>query len=118
MPYSFQKYLPVIQCAAEGPRSNVVILNSRATYSFGESIYYSCKDGYKLIGPKSRKCEKNLDGSGRWNGYNPLCEGKHFDLFCGCWGFRRVAPRNITKMFVQQIPTSDVGTSLILRIII
>ena len=38
---------------------------------FGNSVSFSCVDGYKLVGSNRRNC----DADGQWDGVQPVCEG-------------------------------------------
>jgi CUB/sushi domain-containing protein len=40
--------------------------------SVGKFVAYVCKDGYKLIGIRSRSCL----ASGQWSGTQPVCQSK------------------------------------------
>ncbi|XP_054711270.1 uncharacterized protein LOC129220853 isoform X2 [Uloborus diversus] len=42
----------------------------KLSYSMGESITYSCSDGYNLLGKSTRTCE----ATGMWNGRTPFCD--------------------------------------------
>ena len=42
------------------------------SYLFGDVIHYSCEEGYKLQGSKSRQCNEH----GIWTGTRPTCKGK------------------------------------------
>ena len=39
---------------------------------YGESVIYSCNQGYTLKGNSTRDCQE----SGEWSGQQPICEGK------------------------------------------
>ena len=40
--------------------------------SFGGTIHYTCKEGYRLLGSSQRTCISN----GTWSGRSPQCLGK------------------------------------------
>lgn len=54
--------------------------NGHVTYSpdnhFGSHLMYECEPGFKLIGPKTRRCE----GDGWWSEAAPVCSK---EVFCG-----------------------------------
>ena len=39
----------------------------------GDVASYSCRGGYRLVGPKERRCGQDQDGE--WSGEEPVCEG-------------------------------------------
>ena len=41
--------------------------------SVGTMASYSCKDGFELIGDKTRTCQEN----GEWSGMAPTCKCEH-----------------------------------------
>ena len=65
---------PVIRCGYPGHILNGHVIGR--SYLFGDVIHYSCRQGYKLDGPKSRQCTK----SGHWSGKRPICRGS-IDFF-------------------------------------
>ena len=65
---------PVIRCGYPGHILNGHVIGR--SYLFGDVIHHSCRQGYKLDGPKSRQCTK----SGHWSGKRPICRGS-IDFF-------------------------------------
>ena len=49
-------------------------MNAKSEFYVGESLYYGCKAGYKLVGPSSRKCSASYGDNGIWSGIYPRCE--------------------------------------------
>ena len=62
--------LSVIRCGYPGHLADGHVIGR--SYLFGDVVHYSCRQGYKLDGPKSRQCTKN----GNWSGKRPVCQGK------------------------------------------
>ncbi|CAB4022737.1 Hypothetical predicted protein, partial [Paramuricea clavata] len=44
--------------------------NVKGLFGFGEKVYYTCDECYKLKGPANRKCQANE----KWTGTQPTCE--------------------------------------------
>ena len=59
----------MIRCGYPGHLLNGHVIGR--SYLFGDVIHYSCRQGFKLDGPKSRQCTK----SGLWSGKRPICRG-------------------------------------------
>lgn len=69
------KYLLVIffaavQCPQPLDVENGRVVSSSSTY--GSLASYECINGYRLVGPATRKCEADK----QWEGEQPFCEGK------------------------------------------
>ena len=60
----------VIRCGYPGHLLNGHVIGR--SYLFGDVIHYSCHEGYKLQGSKSRQCNEH----GFWTGVRPACKGK------------------------------------------
>ena len=60
----------VIRCGYPGHLLNGHVIGR--SYLFGDVIHYSCHEGYKLQGSKSRQCNEH----GFWTGVRPACRGK------------------------------------------
>ena len=67
-------FLPVaITCKALSPPANGISNVSTTTLSYGEVQFFSCANGFRLVGGASQKCGSSgqLDESGRG-----ACQGK------------------------------------------
>ncbi|XP_023218660.1 sushi, von Willebrand factor type A, EGF and pentraxin domain-containing protein 1-like isoform X2 [Centruroides sculpturatus] len=56
-------------------------VNGRASYSsvtYNSIVEYQCSHGYRLVGPKTRRCQADK----KWEGDDPLCE----EISCGSPG--------------------------------
>ena len=53
------------------PQNGYVTLTSHT--DLGSEARFSCKNGFKLIGIITRRCQLN----GRWSFYQPSCHSKH-----------------------------------------
>ena len=60
----------VIRCGYPGHLLNGHVIGR--SYLFGDVIHYSCHEGYKLQGSKSRQCNEH----GFWTGVRPACKGE------------------------------------------
>ena len=50
--------------------------------TLGHRAFYSCNEGYKLIGPSERFCQSHIDGQTgnlkyKWTGTKPSCKGMY-----------------------------------------
>lgn len=59
-------------------------------YSFGKTVFYSCDNGFRLIGDRERKCML----SGRWTGAVPVCQG-YYNLFSFIFSFVYILTTNV-----------------------
>lgn len=50
------------------PNNGTVVLKGT---TFGSVARYDCNSGFTLVGPQTRKCDKN----GVWSGATPHCKG-------------------------------------------
>ena len=66
----------VIRCGYPGHLLNGHVIGR--SYLFGDVIHYSCHEGYKLQGSKSRQCNEH----GFWTGVRPACKGKRQLCMC------------------------------------
>lgn len=57
---------------------------SLTKFSVGVTVYYSCKDGYALVGNMSINCTE----TGVWSRPLPRCEGGWM-LHCSVWGWQK-----------------------------
>ena len=42
----------------------------------GDVANYTCRDSYRLVGQKTRICERHQDGITEWSGNHPVCKSK------------------------------------------
>jgi hypothetical protein len=59
----------VIRCGYPGRLANGHVIGR--SYLFGDLVHYSCHQGYRLRGPKSRHCSQDA----HWSGEKPTCKG-------------------------------------------
>ena len=74
--------------------------DAKGLFVFGEKVYYTCDQCYKLKGPGYRQCQADQE----WTDTQPTCERKYFecilryDDFCIYWYRRNQTQfRNITN---------------------
>ena len=62
--------MPIVQ-------PHVEILNPQAEYYYEDTLYYACEEGYELVGPEVRTCQRvsATDERGRFSAFDPLCTG-------------------------------------------
>ncbi len=59
----------VVRCGFPGHLANGYVIGQ--SYLYGDIVHYSCHQGHRLVGPKSRRCSQN----GAWTGSRPVCRG-------------------------------------------
>ena len=57
-------------CSCPSPPANGYISNCNVTDVLGDTVEYSCKSGYYLVGSNTRTCQTG----GNWTGSAPVCE--------------------------------------------
>ncbi|XP_013391007.1 sushi, von Willebrand factor type A, EGF and pentraxin domain-containing protein 1 [Lingula anatina] len=63
-----------IVCTMPQANEHVQILNPQKGYAFGEQLVYRCDEGYEIRGPETRVCQQDQETTGKFSGFNPLCE--------------------------------------------
>jgi len=63
----------VIDCGNPGKPSNGIVIGN--DFTFGATVEYECKNGFVLVGVKTRTCQDD----GTWSDDRPFCKGK---IFC------------------------------------
>lgn len=62
--------LTAVQCPQPLDVENGRVVSSSSTY--GSLASYECINGFRLVGPATRKCEADK----QWEGEQPFCEGE------------------------------------------
>lgn len=58
-----------VTCRFPGNPKDGTVSPSQVSYEVGDAVSYECREGFKLVGRKSRKCSS----TGLFDGIAPLC---------------------------------------------
>lgn len=67
-------YFTAVECPTPEPIRNGVYKGG--SYGLGDTITYSCSEGYELVGSPNRMCQLNSS----WQGAEPHCQGNNHCL--------------------------------------
>ena len=74
----------VVRCGDPGTPSNGT--RTATTFTFPNTVTYTCNEGFNLIGNRSRRC---LSG-GQWSGGLPTCQSKYIQTLDKMYGLRAI----------------------------
>ncbi len=69
---NFCRFISALPCSPPTVPANTTICNNKTEYEKGDSLQFTCLDGYELV---SGDLEHTCEGNNNWQGQSRVCQG-------------------------------------------